>query len=66
MRLEDKLRRAEARGLARQARLPRSNRPSQRGRWLLCELGYLLVVLGARLEEYALSQQPEAGIEAKA
>jgi hypothetical protein len=45
-------------GLARRRR-PRSDARPQgwvawRARWLLCELGYRLVALGARLEAYAL------------
>jgi hypothetical protein len=56
LRVEDELRLAEARGLARQTSVLRENSLSQRGRSLLCELGYQLVALGARLEEYALAQ----------
>jgi hypothetical protein len=45
-------------GLARRRRHRTSTRPegwlAWQARWLLCELGYRLVALGARLEAYAL------------
>jgi len=38
---------------ARQVRTGRVYTLSRRGGWLLCQVGYLLVVAGARLEGYA-------------
>jgi hypothetical protein len=53
MRVEEELRLAEARRLARQAAGLRRRAPFQRARWLCCQLGYFLVALGARLDELA-------------
>jgi hypothetical protein len=55
MNVEEQQREAEAHRLAHQARPQRPEGISQRGRWLMCELGYALVALGARLEAYSLS-----------
>lgn len=55
MNVEKQLREAEAQRLAHQARPQHQEGMSQRGRWLMCELGYALVALGARLEAYSLS-----------
>jgi hypothetical protein len=54
--VEERLREAEGRRLARMA-APSGQRPvPERIRWLACELGYHLVSLGARLEEYSAAQ----------
>jgi hypothetical protein len=62
MRVDEELSQADGQRLVRLAR-PR-HRPwlFRQGRLVLCELGYLLVVLGARLEEYGLPpSQPLKG-----
>jgi hypothetical protein len=48
--------RAQARRHARQLRQRRQGGLAWRGRWLLCNLGYRLVALGAWLEGYSLSR----------
>lgn len=56
LRVEEELRLADARGLVCKAGSAQPGPLSRRGRWLLCELGYGLVSLGARLEAYALAR----------
>ncbi len=57
MRVAAQLDQAQARGLLKSA----DDRPreslARRGQWLLCQLGYHLVALGARLEAYSLAQE---------
>jgi hypothetical protein len=65
MRVGAELRQAEARGLANLARSAQRPSLSGRCRWLLCDLGYVLVVLGARLEAYALPPYRPLNGEAK-
>ena len=48
--------RADANRLARRLRSGRQGGLSWQYRWLLCELGYRLVGLGARLERYSQSK----------
>lgn len=50
LRVEEESARAEARRQASLVRKFRLRGPSWRGRWLLCEVGYRLVALGAWLE----------------
>ena len=57
MRVEAELRQPQVRGLLRRAGDRQPGARARRGRGLLCELGYLLVALGARLEAYALAQE---------
>jgi hypothetical protein len=52
-RLEER-RRAHARRQHREASARQPGWLSWQARWLVCELGYRLVALGARLEAYAL------------
>ncbi len=54
--VEQRLKEAEGRRLARMAATPGQRPVSERIRWLACELGYQLVSLGARLEEYSALQ----------
>jgi hypothetical protein len=54
--VEQRLREAEGRRLARLVMAPGQRPVSERVRWLACELGYQLVSLGARLEEYSAVQ----------
>ncbi len=56
LRVEEELGQAEDRRRASSNRLGRRMGLAWRGRWLLCGLGYRLVVLGAWLEEYSLSR----------
>jgi hypothetical protein len=53
LQVEENLQWAASHRLLRQARMQRRGWVSQRGRWLLCQLGYLLVALGERLRQYA-------------
>ena len=48
---------ARVRGWARSGAQEQPGMLVRRGRELLCELGYLLVSVGARLESYALAQE---------
>jgi hypothetical protein len=50
LQVEEELSRAEARRRASWLRTVRLKGPSWHGRWLLCEIGYRLVALGAWLE----------------
>jgi hypothetical protein len=54
---------SESRLLLRQANLVRPSWLSQRRCWLLCQLGRMLVVLGERLERYALARSLSLGGE---
>jgi hypothetical protein len=54
--VEEEQGRAKSRRRARQVRQQRQGRLSWHGQWLLCELGYRLVALGARLEGYGQSR----------
>lgn len=58
MRVKEELCRAESHRLLRQSELQRRGWVSQRGCWLLCQLGHLLVALGERLRQYDLSSSP--------
>ena len=57
LRIESELRHAQARGLARIAAGGQPGRLSRYEQEFLCEFGYQLVALGARLESYALAQE---------
>lgn len=50
LRVEEELAQAGVRRRASYLRKASLRVPSWRGRWLLCEVGYRLVALGARLE----------------
>jgi hypothetical protein len=50
LRVEEESARAQGRRRASLLRKVRLRSPSWRGRWLLCEVGYRLVALGAWLE----------------
>lgn len=54
--VEEEQGRAKGRRRARQARQRRQGGMAWKGRWLLCNLGYRLVALGAWLEGYTLSR----------
>ena len=54
--MEEKLRNAEAWRTRRQAWSQQTGSWSRQGRLLVCQLGYLLVALGARLEAYSLPE----------
>ena len=60
---EEKLRNAESWRTRRQARSHQTGSLSRQGRLLLCQLGYLLVALGARLEAYGLPQYHPVPVE---
>jgi hypothetical protein len=60
---EEKLRNAEAWRTRRQARSHQTGSLSRQGRLLVCQLGYLLVALGARLEAYSLPQYRPVPVE---
>lgn len=53
MRVESELRQAQVRGLAGTSASRQPGRLARYGQEFLCELGYQLVALGARLESYA-------------
>ena len=57
LRVAAELDRARARGLLKPAGDRQRETLAHRGQWLLCELGYQLVALGARLEAYSLAQK---------
>lgn len=57
LRRDDERRQAEAWRLWRLARQGERSWVSQRGCWLLCQLGRALVRLGRQLEGYGLSQR---------
>ena len=50
MRVEERLRRAEIRRQLREAGVRRQRWLSRQACWLLCQVGRLLVVVGARLQ----------------
>ncbi|UCC64837.1 MAG: hypothetical protein JSV36_07290 [Anaerolineae bacterium] len=52
MRLEEELRRAETRRLLHEAGIGGRGWLSRESRWLLCQIGRLLVAVGQRLERY--------------
>ncbi|HSR34914.1 MAG TPA: hypothetical protein VLY63_30475 [Anaerolineae bacterium] len=56
LKVAERLGQAEARRLARRAKVGQPAWLSWRFRWWLCGLGYRLVALGARLEEFSLSR----------
>jgi hypothetical protein len=56
LKVAERLGQAEARRLARIAKEGQPAGLSWQCRWLLCGLGYRLVALGARLEEFSLSR----------
>jgi hypothetical protein len=51
MRVEERLRRAEIDRQVREAGVRRRGWLSRQGCWLLCQVGRLLVAVGARLQE---------------
>ena len=57
MSVEAQRRQSQVRGLLRPAGDRQPETLARRGWWLLCELGYLLVALGARLEAHTLAQE---------
>ncbi|MGD9317401.1 MAG: hypothetical protein PVG56_11235 [Anaerolineae bacterium] len=58
--VEEEQRRAKGRRRARQVGQRRQGGMAWRGRWLLCNLGYRLVALGAWLEGYTLSRSTQS------
>jgi hypothetical protein len=63
-RVISELSQAEARRLARIARQPQPNQLVWQCRWLMCELGYRLVALGAWLEGYSLARAQPVEVKA--
>lgn len=61
--VEERLRQAEAKRLVRRLALPHRSGLSRQLRLLVCELGYLLVSLGAWMERYGQPQYQ--GLEGK-
>lgn len=61
LRVSEALEQAEARALSCQIPAGRQDPLSRRLRWLLHELGYLLVTVGSRLERHALEQRALGG-----
>jgi hypothetical protein len=57
LRVQSQLSEAQLRGLAVSGAGRQPGALARGGRELLCDLGYLLVSLGARLESYALAQE---------
>jgi hypothetical protein len=53
-RLQDRRRESEVRQLVRQARAHPTGRPSSVGRWLLSQMSYRLMAVGARLVSLGL------------
>jgi hypothetical protein len=56
LQVAEKLNQAAAGRRARQAGEGRESKLFWHGRWLVCGMGYRLVMLGAWLEEYSLSR----------